>query len=135
MILVDFSCRRCGVYERIVDAGTWTDKCPTCGRKTKRIFSVSRVYLGNQDGSYAAESAAALLDMDIARRSADPLERNLATNPNRENLQKYLKAKGLRHAENEKGAPPVYRRPPDPDLKSIADALMRRHQERKRIEI
>jgi hypothetical protein len=82
MILADFQCKACGVHERIVDSGMWHDKCPTCGRKTKRIMSVSGVYTGNQDGSYAKESAAALLDMDAAKRSPDPLERELAANPN-----------------------------------------------------
>lgn len=135
MILVDFLCKTCGVHERIVDSGTWRDTCPTCGRKTKRIISMTGVYTGNQDGSYATESAAALLDLPIARKSTDPVTRNLATNPTRENLRKYLKAKGLRHAENEKGGPPVYRRPPERDLRPIADLLMRRHQERKRVEL
>jgi len=98
-------------------------------------MSVSGVYTGNQDGSYAKESAAALLDMDAAKRSPDPLERELATNPNREHLRKYMRAKGLRHAENEGGAPPTYRKPPERDLRDIADLLWRRHQGRQRIEV
>lgn len=135
MILADFQCKACGVHERIVDSGMWHDKCPTCGRKTKRIMSVSGVYTGNQDGSYAKESAAALLDMDAAKRSPDPLERELAANPNREHLRKYMRAKSLRHAENEGGAPPTYRKPPGRDLRDIADLLWRRHQGRQRIEV
>lgn len=136
MILSDFECSWCGnVHEELIEWDDTQAVCPKCHAASDRIITLGGVYTGNQDGSYARDSAAALLDMDTAHKSPDPLARALAANPNRENLKAYMKAHNLRHAENEKGAPPVYRKPPDRDLRDVADLLYRRHRERQRIEI
>ena len=136
MILVDMECRKCGrIVEELIETGDDPGILCICGGDYKRIFTMGGIYVGNQDGSYARDSAAALLDMDTAHKSPDPLARELSANPNRENLRRYMKAHNLRHAENEKGAPPVYRKPPERDLRDITDLLYRRHRERNRIEI
>jgi hypothetical protein len=129
----DYECDSCGrIVEHIIDLEREGVKSCRCGGVMKRIISFGRPSVNE---TWTRDSAAALLDMEIARRSSDPIERALALTPNRENLQRYMKAKNLRFAENEKGAPPVYRRPEEPDLNKIVDKLYNKHRERNRIEL
>lgn len=110
MIIADFECTKCGkTTEDIVDSSVWEGTCPECGGKTKRIMTLGGVNCANEDAKHIRESAAALLDMETARRSEKPHVRELAENPTRSNLNRYLKAEGIRYAENEKGAPPLFR--------------------------
>lgn len=134
MIISDFECQGCGgIFEELINSGDWHSNCPKCGEMSNRIITVGRVYMGNSDGSWAVDSANALLDIDVSRMSNDPLERALATNPTRENLRRYMRSRGLRIAENEKGAPPVYKRPDPPDLSRISDQLYHRLRDRRSV--
>ena len=131
--LFDYECDNCGtIVERLVETDNEIRKRCHCGCMPKRIISFGRSATSD---TWTRDSANALLDMEVARKSKDPVERELAVNPNRENLERYMRARGLRFAENEKGAPPVYRRPPEPDLKEVADKLYKQHRERTRIEL
>ena len=111
--------------------------CHKCeGGVARRIIVASGQYCANQDSPWVRSSAAALLDPDIARKSHDPIERRLAETPNRENLKAYMKHKGLRIAENEKGGPPVYRKPErGPDRAIVRKQLTEKLIARRRIEI
>lgn len=136
MILADFECRRCHhVHETLCERDQAGAKCPKCGGKAKRIITLAGVYLGNQDAKWVRESAAALIDREVALKSRDPLERKLATNPDRSSVREYMNRKGLRHFENEKGAPPVWHKPQDPDVRKLGDEAYKRHQDRKAIEV
>jgi predicted DsbA family dithiol-disulfide isomerase len=120
MIIVDFRCQNpaCGRIEVDVmtDAGNWKSTCPWCWNESKRIIAIGRVNTANDDAVHIREAAKALLDPDTARKSDKPHVRELAERPTRANLNRYLKAEGLRYAENEKGGPPVYKRPEKVDM-------------------
>jgi len=135
MPIYDYECKKCGVFESIERINdTWTS-CPTCGKNSKRIISMGGVNIVNEDVLHVRQSAEALLDKESAARDPRPHARDLAKNPTRSNLKRYLKAEGLRYAENEGGAPPRYRRPEGPDSKAITNDLYKKHREREAIEI
>jgi len=111
MIIADFECMKCGhIHEDIIDSSVWEGTCPKCGGKTKRIMTLGGVNCANEDAKHIRDSASSLLDMETARYSDKPHVRELAENPTRSNLNRYLKAEGIRYAENEKGAPPIFQR-------------------------
>ena len=120
MIIVDFECqnKRCGAIEMdvMIDSNEWERTCPACGAESKRIIAIGRINTANDDAVHIREAAKALLDPDTARKSDKPHIRELAENPTRSNLNRYMKAEGIRYAENEKGGPPVYKRPAKVDM-------------------
>jgi hypothetical protein len=120
MIIADFECqnRRCRKREDdvLIENHVWYKTCPICGYESKRIPSIGRVNMANDDAVYIREAAKVLLDPDTARNSDKRHVRELAENPTRSNLNRYLKTEGLRYAENEKGAPPIYQRPAKVDM-------------------
>lgn len=119
MIIVDFECQNeeCGKIEMdaLIDSSEWERTCPWCGAKSKRIIAIGRINTANDDAPHIRESAKALLDPDTAIHSDKAHVRELARDPTRANLIRYLKAEGLRYAENERGAPPVYKPKPPVD--------------------
>jgi len=135
--LYDYECRHCGKIKEILTDSDETDIIPClCGGNAHRIISAPGVHLGNQDAKWIRESAAALIDREVALKSKDPLERKLATNPDRASVKAYMKQKGLRYYENEKGAPPVYKKPPEIDTRSIGEAVYKKfRKEHRRIEV
>jgi len=139
MIIADFECqnKRCKRLEAdvLIESHVWYKTCRHCGHDAKRIISLGRVNMVNEDARHIRESAAALLDMEVARKSKDPIERALAESPTRSNLKAYLKHKNLRYAENEKGAPPIYRPKPELDMTKARNEAWERHRERNRLEI
>lgn len=136
--LYDFECQNasCGrIHEALEHDSVLARVCPFCQWHAKRIISVSGAFCANEDAEWVRSSAAALLDPDIARKSHDPIERRLAENPTRSNLSAYMRHKGLRIVENEKGGPPVYRKPEGPDRAAIRKQLVEKHVARRRIEV
>lgn len=136
MIIADFECPKCGhIHEDIIDSSAWEGICTKCGEKTKRIMTLGGVNCANEDALHIRQSAEALLDMDVARQSKDPIERALANSPTRSNLKAYLKHKNLRYVENENGGPPVYRKPRGFDMGKVHREVMERFRMRNRLEI
>lgn len=135
LALFDFECPKHGVFEEFADRNFWFVPCPKCGKKSKKLISIGRINLANEDATHIRESADALLDRETARFSDKPHVRALAESPTRSNLKAYLKAEGLRYAENEKGAPPTYKRKPDPDRKQIVNSIMEMRRKRNRLEV
>lgn len=133
--LFDFECPRHGLFEALVDAEKKRVLCPRCGRISSKRPSIGRVNVLNEDAPHIRESARALLDPETAHLSDKEHVRALAKNPTRSNLYRYLKAEGLRYAENEGGAPPRYRKPPDPDAGNIAAELLARKKKRDALEV
>lgn len=132
--LFDFECPKHGVFEEFADVTFWFVLCPRCGKKSTKRPSIGRVNVTNEDAQHIRESAHALLD-ETSRFSTKAHERALAENPTRSNLQRYLKAEGLRYAENEGGAPPRYRKPPEPDRKKLVNELLAKRQKDRRLEV
>lgn len=136
MPLYDFECSKHGYFEDFLSSDTkfWFAPCPKCGKMAPKRPSIGRVNVVNEDAPHIRESANALLD-ETSRFSNKVHERALAENPTRTNLKRYLKAEGLRYAENEGGAPPRFRKPPDPDQKKIVNELLAKRQKDRRLEV
>jgi putative FmdB family regulatory protein len=135
MPLYDFSCPRHGTFEEFADHKKWFEKCPTCGKKSHRLLSVGRINVANEDATHIRESANVLLDKESARFSDKAHVRALAEKPTRTNLNTYLKAEGLRYAENEKGAPPIYRKTAETDTKALVNEVYQKKRNRDRLEV
>jgi putative FmdB family regulatory protein len=136
MILADFECTKCGnITEEICHSGKKKSNCPECGKVSKRIISQGRVYAANEDSPGARDSIRHILDMEVAVKSSDPVERAAARNPNRSNLKALMKSKNLRYAENEKGAPPVYKKPEPHSREQILKEVWDKHRARKSLSI
>lgn len=127
MILADFQCtyRKCGRIEEdlFIESGQWYKQCPACRNLSKRIPSIGRINTVNDDASHIRDAARHLLDPDTAHLSDKVHVRELATNPTRSNLNRFLRAEKIRYAENEGGAPPRYKRPPKPDTTKQREAM------------
>lgn len=132
--LFDYECPKHGYFEEFADDKFCYVACPTCGKMSPKRPSIGRVNVANEDVQHVRESAAVLLD-GTSRFSDKPHERALAEKPTRSNLMQYLKAEKLRYAENEGGAPPRYRKPPEPDRKQIVESILAKRQEDRRLEV
>lgn len=132
--LFDYECPRCGLFEDFADDKFCSLKCPRCGKMSPKRPSIGRVNVANEDVQHVRESAAVLLD-GSSRYSSKPHERELANKPTRSSLMRYLKAEKLRYAECEGGAPPRYRKPPEPDRKQIVESILAKRQKDKRLEV
>jgi|LSQX01.2.fsa_nt_gb hypothetical protein len=128
--LFDFECPKHGLFEDFQDAEINRIPCPVCGKVSMKRPSIGRVNVVNEDAPHIRESAQALLDPETAHLSDKPHVRALAKNPTRSNLQRYMKAEGLRYVENEGGGPPRYRKPPDPDMSDVAGEILKKRRKR-----
>jgi hypothetical protein len=133
MILADFECLGCKkITEAIVPMGSVAVKCPDCGDDAKRIISFGRGPDAGRDDPAWIKSVVDVVDKD----SQKPHVKAFVRNPTRRNYHAWMKGEGLRPLENERGAPPVYRKPREAfDHNRVAAEVARRRQERNRIEI
>lgn len=130
--ICDFRCPSGHVTEHFVHRKQKRVKCPQCGKMAEWTPAPAKAYLGNQDCEHVRSSAEALLDKDDRSREAEDLRRH----PNRDNLNRFMKTRGIARMDyTEHGGPPVYHPPPDPDMRRVHDEVTRRHFERKRIEV
>lgn len=131
-VISDFECPSGHVTEHLIHWKQKKVRCPTCGKKAVRIISVAGQYSGNQDCAHVRSAVDVLLDK--SDRSPDAVK--LRQHPTRDNLNAYMKAHKLSRMDyTEHGGPPVWHKPPEPDMSSLHAEVARRHFERKRIEI
>lgn len=136
MIISDFECTKCGaVTEDIIDSSVWEGTCPECRGRTKRLIGIGAVNTVNDDAPHIRESARTLLDPDTARHSDKAHVRDLALNPTRANLKRYMNVEKIRYVENEKGAPPAFTRPPKPDRTQQKEAAYEALRKSRAIEV
>jgi|GEM_PF-1925353 len=136
MIIADFECPKCGkIREEIVHSAVWQGTCPECHCLTKRIITLGGVNCANEDARHIREAARTLLDPETARHSDKAHVRDLAENPTRSNLKRYLKAEGLRYAENERGAPPLFRKPEPINREKLRKEVLDGYRKRNSISI
>ena len=132
MITADFECPSHHITEHLIH---WKQKktvCPKCGKKAKRIISVSGQFAGNQDAPHIRSAVDVLIDKD--NKAPDAV--NLRQHPTRENLNRYLKDHGLSRMDyTEHGGPPVFHKPADPDMRAVREEVARKHFERQRVEV
>ncbi len=131
-IISDFECPKCGYIEEVLcDSADKSKKCKECGGKAKRIISFGRVYTGNESAPWL-KSVLEVVDKD----SDKPHVREFVRNPTRSNYKNWMKKEGLRPMDsNIGGAPPVYKPPPPPDIRSIHANIFENHRKRNRLEI
>jgi putative FmdB family regulatory protein len=135
MPLYDFECPTHGTFEEFTDSKIRLIPCPICGKRSHKLISACRINIANDDAPHIRESADALLDKETARFSDKPHVRALAERPTRSNLNTFLKAEGLRYAENEGGAPPRYRKPEETNVKALVDEVYQKKRKRDRLEV
>lgn len=137
MPLYDFKCPKHGLFEEFLSSSETFSfvNCPKCGIMSPKQPCVCKVNIANEDAPHIRESANALLDMETAHLSDKAHVRELAAHPTRSNLKRFLKAEGLRYAENEGGAPPRYRKPEEPDRTKIIKEVIEKKRKRERLEV
>lgn len=133
--LFDFECPKHGLFEAFEDAEKTMVPCPICCKMSRKRPSIGRVNVSNEYAAHIRDSARALLDPETAHLSDKEHVRALAKCPTRSNLYRYLKAEGLRYAENEGGAPPRYRKPQEPGAGEVAADLLARKKKRDALEV
>lgn len=132
MPIYDYQCTVCGnVEERIESIRKDTIKCAKCGKKSRRIISMSGVFTGNEDAPWIRTVLDVVDKENPARHVQD-----FVKNPTRRNYKAWMKGEGIRPADHtDHGGPPVYQRPPPPDLTKITERIYQNHVARKKLEI
>lgn len=129
MPIYDYSCEKCGVFERIAGINEARLPCD-CGREASRIISVSGQYCGNESPTWLRST----LEV-VDKTNKAPHVQNFVRNPTRETYKAWMKGEKIKPADyTVKGGPPVYEKPKR-DIGKIADELYRRHKERKSLSI
>jgi len=130
-ILADFECSKCNtVTEHYVDAQQKTVKCK-CGGKAKKIISLPGVYVNSENPNWI-RSVLDVVDKEDKRHHVQEFLKH----PTRENYKRWMKEEKIRPVDwTVHGAPPTYRKPPEPDVDKIAGQLYQRLRERQRLEL
>jgi putative FmdB family regulatory protein len=130
MPIYDRLCVACGNTFEAVEPMDDADDivCPICEvGMARRIISAGRCFTGNND----AEWVRSVTDVVAKGSDADAHDRRfLASNKTKQDLKRWMTAKGLRHLET--GEP---LKPKQPDMSRAAEKILRMRQERRRIEI
>lgn len=128
MPIYDFECSNpdCKrVAEHVVGLNTTTVACPSCGSEASKVFSPMGAGAFNQDAAWIRS----VLEV-VAKDSAKPHTREFLKSPTRENMQRWMRAEGIRHLEDgEKPAKIDY----DAEHKRRTEYAERRHFERRAI--
>ena len=131
MIARDFECPKCKkITEHFVDAQQKTVKCK-CGGIAKKIVSLPGVYVNSENPNWIKS----VLDV-VDKENKSPHVQEFIKHPTRENYKRWMKEEKIRPVDyTVHGAPPVYERPPEPDIDRIAGRLYQRLRDRQRLEI
>ena len=131
MPLYDYECRACGyTFEMMMDSGDNSEfPCPSleCPGFVRRIVSVGKVFVGNNDDRSWAASCVDVMD----KTDKTPQVQEFIRNPTKANLKNVMDAKGLRHLEP--GEKAIDRTPPD--LSGVHKEVMKRHKERTALKV
>lgn len=97
MPLYDYECEHChNLHERFykLDNRPKAIPCHRCGQPAWRNISVPGVNCSNDDAPWVRT----VVDV-VDKKSQNPATREFIKNPTRSNLDRHLKANGLRHAD------------------------------------
>lgn len=97
MPLYEYICDECGGrQERFCSMSERHEylKCVACRGTARRTISVSGVHCANDDAPWVRT----VVDV-VDKKSQNPATREFIKNPTRSNLDRHLKANGLRHAD------------------------------------
>lgn len=124
--IFDYECRKCGtIPDEIRGYNEQFIKCPTCGRKAKRI--ITGTFRQNDDAAWIRT----VVDV-VDKKSKNPATREFIRNPTRANLKAHLKATGLRHVDPGEKFGNLN---PEFDVKAHTDRIMEARQKRNAIEV
>lgn len=130
-ILADFECKKGHITEELCDAETQEITCPKCRKKAKRIISVGRMFVDDENAPWIRS----VLDV-VDKDSKKPHVREFLNSPTRENYKKWMKGEGIRPADyTVHGAPPVFQNRPVVDMTAAHKEVFRKYQERHRLEV
>lgn len=131
-ILSDFECRRClSITEKLCDYEQKTLTCPKCGGKAKRIISVGRKFISDENAPWLKSV------LDVVDRSNPAAHvQNFLKDPSRANYKKWMKGEGIRPLDHtEHGGPPVHRKPPEVDMRGVHKEVWESFQKRHKLEV
>lgn len=130
MPIYDFECTNpdCkNVSEHVVNLGTSEVSCPACGSPAAKIFSPMGAGTFNEDAAWIRS----VLEV-VAKDSTKPYTQEFLRRPTRANMQRWMRAEGIRHVED--GEKPA-RFDHDADHRRRTEYAERRHFERKSITV
>jgi hypothetical protein len=131
MVLSDFECQCGNIHEALISHDAQSDICPACGDMARRIITLG-CSSGSQEAPVWIKSVFDVIDKTDKR----PHVREFLKHPTRSNYKNWMKGEGIKPVDyTEHGAPPVYQRPPEPDMNAVSKQLYERHRERQRIEV
>lgn len=128
MPIYDYVCDNCNLEEEHIEPIDRTEiPCGHCTGTMHRIFSPLGACAFNQDAAWIRT----VLEV-VAKDSNKPATREFVKNPTRENMQRWMRAEGIRHLENgEKPAKFDY----EADHRRRTEYAERRHYERRAIRV
>jgi len=130
MILSDFECPKCGaITEELIESSTSVRPCK-CGGQARRIISLGRVYLGNQDAAWIKSV------IDVVDKKSDKAHvKEFLRNPTRTNYKNWMKKEGLRPAdESVRGGPPTREVKPV-DMSRVHREVYEKYRKRNSLEV
>ena len=130
MPLYDFECPSGHVTEEVCHHKQKKLKC-RCGKMAKRIITASGPSMLNEKPAWL-KSVVEVADHDNPARHVQEFIKH----PTRETYRNWMKGEGIRPMDHtEHGGPPRAHKPPEVDTSRIKAEVMRKLQERRRIEV
>ena len=125
----DYECHECEHRWEVIE-GPNQDRprpCPACGEKARRIISAGGCFTGNNEAAWVRSVS----DVVAKGEDADAHDRRfLSSGMTKNDLKRWMKAKGYRHLEP---GEPI--KPPKPDTSWVPDRIMQMRRDRRRIEV
>jgi putative FmdB family regulatory protein len=130
MPIYDYLCPAEHIHERYARVDEEVFDCPECGDKAKRIISLGGPSTTNEDAPWI-RSVLEVVEKDGHCRVSNEFLKY----PTRTNYKRWMKEKGIRPMENERGGPPGFKKPAPPDEKAITDATYERYRKKTALEV
>lgn len=129
MPVYDYECYECEHRFEVIESPSQqaARSCPECGKASRRIISAGRCFTGNNEAAWVKT----VQDVVAKGEDADAHDRRfLSSGMTKNDLKRWMKAKGLRHLE-----PGEPTKPPKPDTSWVPERIMQMRRERRRIEV
>ena len=134
--LWDFECKKCGIFEDIIESEEDTTTCK-CGAEVHKIFTPSGLYLGNQDAPWIRT----VLDV-VDKDDKSPHVQEFVKNPTRDNYHRWMKKEGIRPLDtgHSRHGEEYYNKQARQEQENthvarMTDAVMKMRQKNRRIEV
>jgi len=94
MPIFDYECKSGHTTETVRGIDVSRITCPVCGKKARRIISLTGVNCINEDAGWVKQ----VLEV-VDKKGREPETKEFLKNPTRSNYKAWMKARGLRHLE------------------------------------